>query len=217
MCCFCLFSMGGSPHVDQELYFRRRIIFGTYLFCRHCHDECCNGRKKQNFNVQREGKMYILHPYVLPEYPDFVCLYSGCGAGHRHCNSKFCRTRVVWSGGGVFWPHWNQQMSHATPQMGWRAVGTMACLAFAHMRSYGPVLAHMVVHGTDRVSWGWVRMMTFLAYMWDAKELLRCCTTSKIKAFGWHGKHVPQTQVTTPHTSRNKKNICTAMIFVVDI
>jgi len=53
-------------------------------------------------------------------------------------------------------------MSHATQQMGWRAVGIMACFAFAHMRCSGPVLTHMV-HGTDRVSWGWVRMMTFLA------------------------------------------------------
>ena len=28
--------------------------------------------KKQNINVQREGKMYILHLYVFPVYLDFV-------------------------------------------------------------------------------------------------------------------------------------------------
>jgi len=55
--------MGGSPHVDQELYFRRRLIFGTYSFCRHCHDECSNGRKKAEYQCP-EGRKNV-HPASL--------------------------------------------------------------------------------------------------------------------------------------------------------
>ena len=57
------------PGVDQELYFRRRLIFGTYSFCSHRHDECRNGRKKTEYQCS-EGRENV-HPACFSGFPRF--------------------------------------------------------------------------------------------------------------------------------------------------